>query len=111
MKAISLRRLAWLLLLPDAEKQLSKTNTIQHVKKTGLIACLFLCACICSGQEKKWLVTEDLNKPYTLILNLQLSDARILLPEIKNPEQIYIASLADALELMVTEDDEKFDTY
>jgi tetratricopeptide (TPR) repeat protein len=111
MKAISPRRLALLPLLPDAEKQLSKINTIQHLKKTGLTTCLFLWILLCQGQEKNWLSAEDINKPYTLILNLHLSDARILLPEIKSPEQMYVAGLADALELMVTEDDSKFDSY
>ena len=110
-----------LLLLPDAEKQLNKFKTIQH-KKAGLITCLFLCSGICWGQEKNWLASEDLNKPYTLILNLQLKEARKKLlrrvgvthdesKKAVSPEHMYVASLADALELMITEDDAKFDLY
>lgn len=107
-------------LLPEEEKLLNKFKTIQLIK-AGYITCLFLCSTICYAQ-KDWLDSEKLNKPYNLILNLQLREARKHLlslegatvdqaPKIVSPEKIYIGSLADALELMVTEDDAKFDIY
>lgn len=63
------------------------------------------------GQEKPWLAEEKLSKAYTLVLSLQLKDARAQIKENKTPEAIYIAGLADALELLVTEDETKFDQY
>lgn len=90
---------------------MNNNNTIPDLKKTGLTACLFLCSLFCYGQEKQWLADEKLNRAYTLVLNLQVDEARTLLNEIKTPEQIYVASLADALELLVSEDEGKFDIY
>jgi tetratricopeptide (TPR) repeat protein len=110
MKATSQKRLALHLLLQDGEKQLNKFTTIQ-LKKAGLISCLFLWASICIGQPKPWLADEKLNKAYTLALNLQLKDAREQIKGVKTPETIYIAGLADALELLVTEDEVKFGQY
>jgi tetratricopeptide (TPR) repeat protein len=115
MKAISLKRLALHQFLPEEERLLNNFKTIQ-LKKAGFITCLFLWTVICHGQEKAWLASEKLNKPYALILNLQLKEARKLLSGLegastKSPEHIYIASLADALELMITEDDARYDEY
>ena len=46
-----------------------------------------------------------------LVLDLEINEARKNLKEIKTPEQIYVISLADALELLVTEDEVKFEQY
>lgn len=100
-------------LLPprDGEKQLSKIITIQYLKRAGFITCLFLCTWSGRAQSTGWINAEQLSKPYTLALNLQLEEARKQLTEIKTHEQIYIASLADALELLITENEVKFEKY
>src|SRR5687767_490536 len=107
MRAISLKRLVLLLLLPDAEKQLNKFKTIQ-LKKAGFITCLFLCSTICFAQ-KDWLTDSQLFQSYSLALTLQIEKSRSTLSEIKTPEQIYVASLTDALELLLTEDEARFE--
>lgn len=48
---------------------------------------------------------------YTNCLSLNLSKARTQLAGDNSPEAIYISSLADVLELLVTEDQSKFDVY
>lgn len=95
----------------DAEKQLNKLFTIQHIKKAGFLTCLFLWAIPGVAQQSDWLKDEGSNKPYILALNLQLTEARALLKEVKTPEQIYVVSLAGALELLVTEEEAKFEKY
>ncbi|HEY3429594.1 MAG TPA: hypothetical protein VGK39_02885, partial [Cyclobacteriaceae bacterium] len=90
---------------------MNKNNTIVHLKKTGLTACLFLCIATGYSQQKKWIEDPALNKVYALVLNLEVNGARDQLKQPNTPEQIYIASLADALELLVTEDEVKFDRY
>lgn len=95
----------------DAEKQLNKLFTIQHLKKAGLLTCLFLWAIPGVAQQADWLKDVGANNPYTLTLNLQFTEARALLSEVKTPEKIYVASLAGALELLVTEDEARFDRY
>src|SRR5688572_16867927 len=111
MKAISLKKPALLLPLPGEERQMNKITMIPHLKKAGLTTCLFLCLTICQGQATEWLKDEQLYKSYTLALNLQVQEVRKQLSELKTPEQIYIATLTDALELLVTEDESKFDSY
>lgn len=111
MKAISLRRLALHLLLPEGEKQLNNNNTIQNLKKTGLTACLFLYLITGYGQQKQWLEDPALNRVYARVLNLEINRIDSQLKQPNSPEQIYIAGLADVLELLVTEDERKFDQY
>src|SRR5688572_6449281 len=109
MKATSLKRLVLLLLLPDVEKPLNKFKTIQ-LKKAGFITCLFLCSTICLAQ-KDWLTDSQLAQSYSYVITLQIDKSRSTLSEVKTPEQIYVASLADALELLLTEDEIKFEKY
>jgi len=111
MKATSLKRPVLPQLLPEEEKQLNKLQTIQNLKRTGLITCLFLCSWMCIAQPEDWLKTEPLSRAYSLALNLQVEDSRAILKTIITPEQIYIASLTDIFELLVTEDEVKFEIY
>src|SRR5687768_11169808 len=108
MKATSLKKPVPLLPQPGEGKQLNKITTIPYLKKAGLTTCLFLCLTLCRGQATEWLKDEQLNKTYQLTLNLRVQEARQQLSEIKTPEQIYIATLSDAFELLVTEDESKF---
>jgi tetratricopeptide (TPR) repeat protein len=111
MRATSLKKLVLLPPLQDEEKQLNKFTTIQHLKKAGLISCLFLCFTISQAQQKEWLSDKLLYESYTLALTLKTEEARKQLSEVKTPEQIYVASLADVFELLVTEDEVKFEKY
>jgi tetratricopeptide (TPR) repeat protein len=89
---------------------LNKSFTIQHIKKTGLTICLFLCAVVCSGQ-KNWIPDEPTLKSYQLALNLETSEARDAFKSAQTPQQIYAASLSEILELLITEDEVKFEKY
>jgi TolA-binding protein len=110
MKVTSLKRLALLQLqLPAEEKQLNKSFTIQHTKKTGLTICLFLCTFLCFAQ-KDWITDDATLESYQRALNLELS-----IPErfkdALSPRQIYVLSLSEILELLITEDEVKFELY
>ncbi len=48
---------------------------------------------------------------YRKALNLQLDEARLAVHQRNDPEAIYLASLSDALELLITEEDALFDRY
>jgi len=78
-------------------------------KKAGLLTCLFLWAC--SGlyaRQQQGLGQEPYKKAYDLCLNLMLDESRTLLHSPTTPEAIYISSLADILELLITEDATRF---
>lgn len=65
---------------------------------------------VCTGQ-KNWIADEQLQNAYVLALNLQLTADN---EAIKNPETIqafYIASLSEILELLITEDEVKFEKF
>lgn len=88
---------------------MNKSFTIQHIKKAGLTICLFLCIILCRAQEN-WINDKPLQDAYTQILNLQLTDEAA----IKNPKaarEIYVASLSEILELLITEDEVKFEKF
>lgn len=73
------------------------------------MTCLFLWAC--SGlyaRQPQWLGQEPYKKAYYLCINLMLDESRVLLPSPTTPEAIYISSLADILELLITEDVTRF---
>jgi hypothetical protein len=89
---------------------LANSITIQF-QKAGLITCLFLCASFSHEQQKDWAISDPAASANKLSLNLQLAASRKILPAIKTPEEIYVASLTDALELLVTENDTWFEPY
>ncbi len=82
------------------------------LKKAG-ITCLFLWYAISSvaQAQPEWLADDRHKEAYTNCLSLNLSAARSLLIGDSSPESLYIASLADALELLITEDQSKFSKY
>jgi tetratricopeptide (TPR) repeat protein len=79
-------------------------------QKAGLIACLFLFL-VLSAQAQEWHFDDNTQKAYELVLNLQTDEARVLIPEPKTPQEHYVMSLAESLELLVTEDNEHYDEY
>lgn len=60
--------------------------------------------------QRDW-ITPDLSKPYGLVLNLNPEDAKTGIKKTGSPQQVYVASLADVLELLITEDEVKFTSY
>lgn len=81
-------------------------------KKAGLTPCLFLLVLYGFAQPPpEWFSKPELQSAYHKALNLQLSEARKTVTNYTDPESVYIASLCDALELLVTEDNSKFDSY
>jgi hypothetical protein len=89
-------------------------NTLHNIPKlkAGLIACFFLLFFLSkSASAQHWQFDSQTLKAYNLALNLQVDEALALVASPKSPQQLYVASLAQALELLVTEDGEKFTEY
>jgi tetratricopeptide (TPR) repeat protein len=115
MIATSLKRLELLRppLLPEEEKRLNNSHTIQHVKKAGFIICLFLFPLtgVAQYQSTEWLTQPSLATAYKHALNLEVDEARKIISAQTTPEHLYIASLSDMLELLLTEDEVTFERY
>jgi tetratricopeptide (TPR) repeat protein len=60
------------------------------------------------GQGPAWLTQEPYAKAHELTLSLQLDESRKLLTAAATPEAIYINSLSDAFELLISEDATRF---
>jgi TolA-binding protein len=73
------------------------------------MVCLFLCATAARAQE--WTFEARTAQAYNEVLNLRVEEAAQLLPGQKTAQEAYVASLAEALELLITEDNEKFQEY
>lgn len=75
------------------------------------MVCLFLLLAplLAPGQD---LVFDDrLLQAYSRALNLQVDEALELVADQNSPQELYIASLAEAIELLITEDNTKFSQY
>lgn len=86
--------------------------TIQF-KKAGFTACFFLLAFSPSfGVDKIWTFSEDVNKAYLLVMNLQpdLALAQLSKVNAKAEElhKMYVLSLAETVDVLITEDQKKF---
>ncbi len=94
---------------PAEEKKL---NNIQFhiIKKACFITCLFLCLAIQLAAQD-WKFDLATKQAYDLVLNLQTQDARLLIPNPETTQEHYVTALAEALELLITEDKEKFNEY
>ena len=64
-----------------------------------------------SSADEEWKFDEPTQKAYELVLNLQLEEAHQLIPEPETAQQHYVIALAEALELLITEDGEKYTEY
>jgi tetratricopeptide (TPR) repeat protein len=119
MKAINQRQQRLLRQHPAEEKKLNKFLIAYHKRKAASLACLFLfLSCACWGFPSKssstveeWQFDEPTQKAYELVLNLQLDEAHQLIPEPETAHQHYVLALAEALELLITEDGEKYTEY
>jgi TolA-binding protein len=109
MKATNPKLLKLLPLHQAAERKLNNIVFCLHLK-ASLVACLFLC-CLLPARAQEWKFDATSQQAYDHVLNLQMDEARALLPNPKTPQQHYVLALADALELLITEDNEKFSEY
>src|SRR5690349_3230407 len=82
-----------------------------NTKKAGLYACLFLLVPFTAAATQPWAFDENTRKAYDLVLNLQIEEALQLIPQPKTAQEHYICGMAEAIELLITEDREKFSEY
>jgi hypothetical protein len=96
---------------PAEEKPLDNLLTLR-IRKAGVTTCLFLCTGLSFGQQNEnWLSHANELALYRQLLNLEVSEARKATVNRNSPETLYLASLGDALELLITEDGALFNNY
>ena len=89
----------------------------RYRKKAAALVCLFLfyalppLAIAQKVQPKSWTFDEPVQKAYDLVLNLQLDEAHQQIPRPQTAQEHYVIALAEALELLITEDGEKYTEY
>jgi TolA-binding protein len=114
MKATN-QKLLRLLLLPQADER--RLNSIKEflykITKAGLLACLFICGSVVvsDAAEPEWKFDVATRKAYELALNLQFDQVHAQLPQPQTAQEHYATALAEALELLINEDNEKFGEY
>ena len=59
----------------------------------------------------EWYFDAPTQSVYELVLNLQLEEAHQIIPKPETAQQHYVIALAEALELLITEDGEKYTEY
>jgi len=79
-------------------------------RKAGAIVCLFLCLHT-SSRAQEWRFDEATQKAYDLALTLQTEEVHLLIPKPETAQEHYVTALAEALELLITEDGEKYTAY
>ncbi len=91
---------------------MDSTLTIR-IQKAGIISCLFLCILPAVAQQTAaWLGEPAEQTAWRQALNLNFTEARkTIQKKTTTTESIYLASLCDALELLITEDESRFDTF
>lgn len=88
-------------------------------RKADLAVCLFLCLCLsavadhrpAAGTNEQWTFGATSGRAYDLIFELDLAGVHKLLPNPKAADEIYVASLAECIELLLEEDGEKYTEY
>jgi TolA-binding protein len=101
-----------LLPLPE-ERKLNKLFTRDR-KKASPMVCLFLLTSlhtIASEADSQWHFDKRAEEAYNLVLNLQFENAVTLLPSPSNAQEHYIVALAEALELLISEDRDRFKEF
>ena len=77
------------------------------------MVCLFLClsAKTLAAEEPQWQFDPQTETAYRLVLNLEFEKVHQLIPSPTSAQQHYVVSLAEALELLLNEDAEKFAVF
>lgn len=95
---------------PADEKPLDKLITLQ-LRKAGLTVCLFLFIIKLAAQPEGWLTKPAEQEAFRMALNLELAEVRTEFQNLNNPQALYLTSLTEILELLITEDESLFDKY
>jgi len=91
---------------------LANTRTKRSNRKAGILVCLFLSATCCiSASAQDWNFEPHVQRAYDLALELRIDEAIALLPDPATAQEHYVIALARALDLILTEDGEKYDSY
>lgn len=93
---------------------MANLSKIQFIKKAGLIACFFLLSFFqTQAADDPWKFSEEINRAYLLVLNLQPDKALEILNRVNNPSErlykMYVQSLSETVDILITEDDKKFE--
>ncbi len=88
--------------------------SIRNIKKAGITACFFLLTIrSIAATDPVWKFSDEVLKAYRLVLNLQPDKAQELLSKIHTPAEelhkIYVLSLSETVDVLITEDQIKFD--
>jgi len=87
-----------------------------YQRKAAIAVCLFLFSYhLCLGKKRstseEWSFNAATQRAYNLVLNLELDEARTLIPQPESAQEHYVVALSEALELLITEDGEKYTEY
>jgi len=81
---------------------------LQNIK-AGIFACLFLFPYVTHAQE--WKFTSNQQRAHQLVFDLRMADARNILGEANSAADLYIISLSEIIELLLSEDPQQFHVY
>jgi tetratricopeptide (TPR) repeat protein len=97
---------------PQHQADAEKLNNIISIifKKAGFTVCLFLSLSVAHAQQQ-WTFDERTTAAYQMVLDLRIDEALKAIPEPKKAQEVYIVGLAEAVELLITENGEKFSDY
>jgi len=87
------------------------------LKKAGVVACFFLSTTLSASADDAanlpWKFSDNLQKAYQLVLNLQPDKAQEILNRISSPNEelykMYVMSLSETIDVLITEDPKKFE--
>jgi tetratricopeptide (TPR) repeat protein len=82
-------------------------------RKAAVFVCLFVCSPLCLLQvfSQDWKFDSPVQRAYENVLNLRIDEAMRLLPKPTTAEENYVLSLAESMDLILTEDGEKYENY
>ena len=87
---------------------------ISLLKKAGLTVCLFFLFHSTNAIDQVWKFDAELEKAYQLILNLQTDQAHSKILQLKGKtnemHRLYVQSLCETVDVLITEDDQKFES-
>jgi len=86
---------------------------ISSIRKAGFTVCLFFLLTPSFAIDPVWKFDAELEKAYQLVLNLQMDQAYAKIAQLKGKSnelhRLYVQSLCETVDVLVTEDEEKFD--
>ncbi len=89
---------------------MNSTETIQTIRKAGIITCLFLFSISGFASDSIWQFDPELQKAYYYVITLQPEKADEYLKKIKTNElhKMYVQTLSETLKILITEDHKAF---